>query len=179
MKDRNLKNMLFLAILFSVVAASAHAATENTLPQNMNAMDAMALANEMYGRDKDVTTFVTPREVVFRFDEGAERKIPLPADRMLVAVAPYLTKTHKCFTHYMSGCQGQLPDTDFQVKAVDSEGKTLFDGNVRTLRNGFFELWLPRDRWVDLHIRRFDWQVQERIGTFDDSRTCVTTMKLQ
>ena len=35
------------------------------------------------------------REVVFEFPKGRVKKIPLPEEKMLVAVAPYVNKTHR------------------------------------------------------------------------------------
>jgi hypothetical protein len=79
----------------------------------------------------------------------------------------------------MSSCQGELPSTDFIVKAVDQKGKVLFNNSITTLRNGFFELWLPRDHMVQLSIQGMNKSVNGLIGTFDDSKTCVTTFQLK
>ena len=79
----------------------------------------------------------------------------------------------------MSSCQGELPSTDFFVKAVDQKGQVLFNNTITTLRNGFFELWLPRDRMVQLSIRGMNRSVNGMIATFDDSKTCVTTFQLK
>ena len=53
------------------------------------------------------------------------------------------------------------------------------DGNITTLRNGFFELWLPRDRKTMLTIQYSGLTAKDRIETFADSKTCVTTFRLQ
>ena len=79
----------------------------------------------------------------------------------------------------MSSCQGELPNRVFYVKATDQEGTILVSKNMATLRNGFFELWLPRHRSVDLTIKGMGRQVTGKIGTFDNSKTCVTTLKLR
>ena len=79
----------------------------------------------------------------------------------------------------MSSCQGELANRKFDVRAVDQDGKVLFDGSIDTLRNGFFELWLPRDRWIELSIKGFNRKVKGVIETFDDSKTCVTTFRLR
>ena len=79
----------------------------------------------------------------------------------------------------MSSCQGELPNTDFFVKAVDQKGRVLVDKTVTTLRTGFFELWFPRDRMVQLSIRGMNRSVNGMIATFDDSKTCVTTFQLK
>jgi heme/copper-type cytochrome/quinol oxidase subunit 2 len=61
----------------------------------LDALEAMAIANAWKWSQKDVKSFVTAREVVFKFSDGKEQKVPLPQEKMLVAVAPFLRKTHK------------------------------------------------------------------------------------
>lgn len=78
----------------------------------------------------------------------------------------------------MSSCQGELPETQFTVKATDQNGDVLVDETVTTLKNGFFELWLPRNRSIKLNIQGAGRQAIGRIGTFNSSKTCITTFKL-
>lgn len=66
----------------------------------------------------------------------------------------------------------------FSVGAVDQNGKVLVNETISTLKNGFFELWLPRDRSIKLTIQGAGRQSIGRIGTFDGSKTCVTTFRL-
>ncbi len=79
----------------------------------------------------------------------------------------------------MSSCQGELAEKTFYVKATDKDGNVLFSDNIATLRNGFFELWLPRQRSVELTIKGMGRQVTGKIGTFDNSKTCITTFQLR
>jgi hypothetical protein len=79
----------------------------------------------------------------------------------------------------MSSCQGELAQKQFYVTAVDQYGKLLVNQSVATLPNGFFELWLPRKRIVDLTIQGFNRVAEGKITTFDASKTCVTTFRLQ
>ncbi len=79
----------------------------------------------------------------------------------------------------MSSCQGELANRVFYVKATDQEGTILVSRKIATLRNGFFELWLPRDRSVELAIQGMGRKVSGRIETFDRSKTCITTFRLR
>ncbi|UCE52775.1 MAG: hypothetical protein JSV31_26560 [Desulfobacterales bacterium] len=63
--------------------------------ENVNAMEAIAIANEWKWSRKDVKTSITAREVVFEFSDKTVKRIPLPQEKMLVAVAPYIRRTHK------------------------------------------------------------------------------------
>ena len=63
--------------------------------ENINAMEAVAIANEWKWSQKDVKSSVTAREVVFEFPDKTVKRILLPQEKMLVAVAPFIRRTHK------------------------------------------------------------------------------------
>ncbi len=77
----------------------------------------------------------------------------------------------------MSSCQAELPEKEFYVKAVDQDGNVLVDKTIVTLRNGFFELWLPRNRKIGLRVQGLNRTAKGIIKTFDDSKTCITTFR--
>ena len=79
----------------------------------------------------------------------------------------------------MSSCQGELAGKSFEVTAVDPQGNALINETVTALRNGFIELWLPRNLKVELNIKRKNLKANGIIETFDKSKTCVTTFRLQ
>ena len=79
----------------------------------------------------------------------------------------------------MSSCQGELVQTKLNVKAVDQSGTVIMDRPVSTLRSGFMELWLPRNRKINLTISGLNRSATDVITTSDGSATCITTMQLQ
>ena len=79
----------------------------------------------------------------------------------------------------MSSCQGELVQTKLNVKAVDQSGTVIMDKPVSTLRSGFMELWLPRNRTINLTISGLNRSATDVITTTDGSATCITTMQLQ
>jgi hypothetical protein len=79
----------------------------------------------------------------------------------------------------MSSCQGELTQTKLNVKAVDKSGTVIMDKPVSTLRNGFMELWLPRNRTINLTISGLNRSASDVITTSAGSATCITTMQLQ
>jgi hypothetical protein len=79
----------------------------------------------------------------------------------------------------MSSCQAELPEKEFYVKAVDQDGNVLVDKTIVTLRNGFFELWLPINRKIGLRVQGLNRTAKGIIKTFDDSKTCITTFRLR
>ena len=79
----------------------------------------------------------------------------------------------------MSSCQGEQVEKEFDVKAIDQDGNVLIDDTMATMRNGFIDLWLPRNRKIELTIEGLNRKVQGTIETFDGSKTCVTTFQLK
>jgi hypothetical protein len=63
--------------------------------EKINAFEAMAIANQWKWTQKDVKSYVTAHEVVFEFSDKTQKKIALPEEQMVVAVAPYIRRTHK------------------------------------------------------------------------------------
>ena len=89
-----------ILILATISAFQAHTTQDSNKPANIDfekidAVEAMAIANQWKWSRKDVKSSVTAREVIFKFSDGKVEKIPLPEEKMLVAVAPYIRRTHK------------------------------------------------------------------------------------
>jgi len=88
--------VVFLAVFLT--NTSAFAMNESALLSQLdglNAHQALELANKWYWEKQPVRTHITSKEVVFQFESGTVKKIPLPANEMMVAVAPFIDKTHK------------------------------------------------------------------------------------
>jgi len=79
----------------------------------------------------------------------------------------------------MSSCKGELVQTKLNVKAVDKSGSVIMNKSVSTMENGFMELWLPRNRTINLTISGLNRSATDVITTTDGSATCITTMQLQ
>lgn len=95
-----MKNLLisfvFLLGVGSLFVGRGLLAEENeAVLKDVDAMQAMEIANEWKWTQKKIKSYVTTREVVFQFSNGRSKKILLPEDKMLVAVAPYINRTHK------------------------------------------------------------------------------------
>jgi len=96
MKSIIVSLILFLGIIWLLPACSSQSGEKSDKAKlnNVDAVQAMAIANEWNWSKKEITSFVTPREVVFKFPDDKVIKIPLPEDKMLIAVAPYINSTH-------------------------------------------------------------------------------------
>ncbi len=94
MKSIALSFILFLGMSWLFPACS-NEHPDAAILNNIDAVQAMAIANEWNYSKKEITSYVTSREVVFKSaDDKVIKKIPLPEDKMLVAVAPYINRTH-------------------------------------------------------------------------------------
>jgi hypothetical protein len=92
-----LGSMILLGISLLLPVHRLQGAEQSDLAalDNIDAMQAMAIANQWKWTKKEVTSYVNPRGVIFVFPDRKVKGIPLPADKMLVAVAPYIKRTHK------------------------------------------------------------------------------------
>ena len=89
-----------ILIVATFSAFQAHASQDSKKPadidfEKIDAVEAMAIANAWKWSRKDIKSSVTAREVVFKFSDGKQKKIVLPEEKMIVAVAPYIQRTHK------------------------------------------------------------------------------------
>ena len=89
--------LMALAIVtaFPIAAHSGDAAKTSAMLDNLDGAQALALANEWRWSQPDVVSHITTREVVFKFPSGAVKRVELPSDQVMVAVAPYISQTHK------------------------------------------------------------------------------------
>ena len=93
--------VLGLILIFGTISAfQADASQDSKKPaeidfEKIDAVEAMAIANAWKWSRKDIKSSVTAREVIFKFSDGKQKKIALPQEKMIVAVAPYIRRTHK------------------------------------------------------------------------------------
>ena len=76
--------------------------------------------------------------------DGQMYTLPL-GEKFYLSFAPYQQQTHPCFNHSLSGCQGEMPDTTFNVKVTDNKGNVLIQKPLKSYQNGFIGVWLPRN----------------------------------
>lgn len=95
---KNLKTIpavLALLLLLPLAARADDLKSSIQIIEKANAEQAMALANQWKWTRNGVKTYVTSQEVVFDFPNNIVKTVALPEDKMVVAIAPYLTYTHQ------------------------------------------------------------------------------------
>lgn len=179
------KFIIIILLVSSLIFISCGSSTEPDYTQNYNSLtnidakQAIALANEWHYSAPKIKSHITPTEVIVEFPDGKIVKKTLADSLMYIAVAPYVNTTHECSNHYPSSCSAELTEKLFKISAKDDNGTTYYDGDITTLKNGFFELWLPRNKNIKLLISYNNLIGLETIPTKSDSRTCITTIKLK
>ncbi len=172
--------LVVVALLVGATAAFAQADPTPEAFRGLSPEQAMQRI-DAWGMDSDrnrVVSYVTDREIHAEFPDGAKLVVDLPAERMLVAVAPYIRKTHDCGTHYPSSCLGELAKTAARVTVTDAGGALVQAVETSTLANGFLELWLPRNALFRLTIEARGLKASGPISTAEQADTCLTTFQL-
>ncbi|TFD87015.1 hypothetical protein E3T61_14210 [Cryobacterium lactosi] len=108
-----------------------------------------------------------------------EISLALPQDEFHLSIAPYLTDTHECFYHSLTTCVGELGGEDFHLTVTDDASeKVLFDSDITTFENGFFDVTLPAGLDITVLIDDGERSVELPLGTRTEDPTCVTTAQL-
>ena len=88
--------IILLAIIsaFPVHNLQSSETPDESVLENVDAVQATAIAKQWKWSNKKIKSSVNSREVVFQFPGGKVKKIPLPEEKMVVALAPYIKGTH-------------------------------------------------------------------------------------
>lgn len=172
-----------VTLLFTLGSAALLAAALPVTPSSvqlkgLTPQQALARANQWRSAG-GLQSHVTSEAIVFKFPDGQQSSVALPAKQMVVAIAPYVNQTHPCKTHYMSGCQGELVNTSVNVLIKNQAGKTVMNKTVKTLPNGFLELWLDRNQTYRVSLKSGAKTTTGVLSTHAGSDTCVTSLRLQ
>jgi hypothetical protein len=136
-----------------------------------------ALDQQTGERNRDVLASVRYDSLVLK-DAKGESKVKLPDGQFYLSIAPYVNQTHDCFYHSLTTCTGELAGQTVDVTIVDSAGKALVQGPVKTYSNGFVGFWLPRDIKGTITVTQDGRTATSAISTDKDAPTCLSTLKL-
>ncbi|GGL95204.1 hypothetical protein GCM10010840_36620 [Deinococcus aerolatus] len=170
--------MFFILASAAWLAAAQSATPSAAQLRGLTPQQALAQANQWRSAG-GLQSYLTSDAVMFEFPGGKRSRVALARQQMVVAVAPYVNQTHSCKTHFMSGCQGELVNTPVRVLVRNQAGKTVLDRRMRTLPNGFVELWLDRNQTYRVSLTSGGKAAAGTLTTHAGSDTCVTTLRLQ
>ncbi|WP_245610307.1 copper-binding periplasmic metallochaperone CueP [Yersinia kristensenii] len=100
-------------------------------------------------------------------------------DKFYLSFAPYINQTHPCFNHSLSGCRGELANTEFDVKITDQTGKVILQDKLTSYQNGFIGVWLPRNTQGTIEVSYQGLKAVSPFATQAESQTCITTLHLK
>lgn len=126
----------------------------------------------------DHTASISSTELIITGDDESEEVFELPEDEFFVSVAPFVNETHPCDIHSLTGCQGELVDADFDIYIENEAGEIIVDETMNSGKNGFVDLWLPRDHTFSVKINYDGKTVESDLSTYEQDGTCITTMQL-
>ena len=96
-----------LALALGVALGLAQTPSPEAL-KGLKPEEALALAKRWREEGQRVVSYVTPEAFFFEFPDGRKTQVALK-DRFLLAIAPYVSRTHPCQVHYFSSCTGGTP----------------------------------------------------------------------
>lgn len=169
---KGLLTALSLLLVLLVSACGEHEAIDRET-QNIKKM----VHDYSVGNSDDESASITSKELLVK-GEDKETVYDLPEDEFFVSIAPFITNTHPCTNHSLTGCQGELAEKEFNLYIQDEEGHVVMNETKKSLKNGFIDLWLPRDQTYTVKIE-FDGKTAiSELSTFEGDNTCITTMQL-
>ncbi|WP_335871123.1 CueP family metal-binding protein [Bacillus sp. 2205SS5-2] len=121
---------------------------------------------------------ITSEHLIVQETDGEEKVYELPEEEFFVSIALYVKNTHPCTIHNLTSCQGELANEEFDVTIIDSEGKIVTKETMKSPKNGFLDLWLPREKEYQVRIEHNGKVAESKLTTFKEDGTCVTSMQL-
>ncbi|WP_277749484.1 CueP family metal-binding protein [Oceanobacillus halophilus] len=122
---------------------------------------------------------ITSDELIVTDSDENQTTYDLPEDEFFVSIASFIETTHPCANHSLTGCQGELVEQEFHVYIEDTEGNVILDQPMETQANGFFDLWLERDKTYNIAITQDGKKAESQFSTFEGDNTCITTIQLE
>src|SRR5699024_326015 len=173
MKKRLLA-VLGLVLILTVAACSDDASNEVETQDIKKKVQDYSVGDA----DEDISASITSDELIVTDSDNKETTYNLPGDEFFVSIAPFVETTHPCTNHSLTGCQGELVEKEFDVYIEDEDSNMLVDEKMTSLKNGFIDFWLPRDKTYNVEIQYDGKTAESEISTFEGDNTCITTMQL-
>ncbi|WP_058308088.1 CueP family metal-binding protein [Gracilibacillus massiliensis] len=169
---------IYLFITVTILSLLA-ACSGNSNQDELSNAELKELVQQYSVNDKTAqSASISSTDLIITEKDGQEKSYSLPNDEFFVSIAPYEDSTHPCTNHSLTGCQGEMANTEFDVYIEDMDGNVLIDEPITSFDNGFIDLWLPKDKTYKVTIKHDGKVVESEISTFEEDGTCITTMQL-
>ncbi len=177
--------LVILVVIISFLCSNCSNTVEpnyDSLYELVNLGDAISnisISNDWHYTYPRIESHITQREVIIKFPDGRIVSKSLPDSLFYLAIAPYINYTHLCDLHYTSSCEGELANKQITLDVEGYSDYKYKNEQITTMKNGFFEIWLPRNKTYNVKISYEGKSGQELISTNITDRTCITSIKLQ
>ncbi|MBW3166057.1 CueP family metal-binding protein [Ferrimonas balearica] len=182
-----MKKLTLTALLVLGLSACGQSETAKQA-EAFSALDhkaAVLQGHQWYKNNDGIVVRVHPDRVNATFSDGTEADVAIPNGEFYLSIAPWATFTHPCGNHVPTGCTGELIGQPMHVSAVDVDsGEEVINTMITTQHDGFIDFWVPAQRQLafTFHFDHPEYgmlEAKEVLPTFEDSRTCITTMQLK
>lgn len=174
--------IVFAMLVFGGIYLNETFSNEQNLMEKYNLADkniyelVYALENNEFDRSLISSSIendkvkITIEEELFEYN--------LPNDEMYISIAPYIETTHDCFSHSLTGCQGELINQEIQIVILDELGLIISDELYFSGKDGFIGIWLPKDEIYEFKIYYQALETSMQISTRNELKTCYTEGEL-
>lgn len=177
-----MRKQLFLISVAALIGLSGCASQQSSSNQQVKESELVNIKQLVsdYSNDiiKDQSASITSTQLIVTNSDNSQLTYVLPQEEFFVSIAPYIEQTHPCATHSLTGCRGELVDTEFEVYIEDIEGIVIQSEKLKSNSHGFIDLWLPRDKEYHISITQNENTTESKFSTFENDDTCITTMQL-
>lgn len=178
--------MKYVVIIFSVTALlilgllGLNEIKRNNLLENsgLKGLEVRDLIERLEENDYtgEVKSSITDQEVRLII-EDYEYKFSLPEDMLYISFAPYTSLTHECYTHSLTGCQGEMVNEEIYVIIYDEEDNILSEGFYNTGEDGFIGLFLNSNEQYRILVSS-NFLASEFMVDGSLDQTCFTEVEL-
>ena len=116
--------------------------------------------------------------IVDDLDEETTDFIDIEQEDFFVAIAPYINTTQSCTEYNLTEAIGELKEVDFEVKVADLDGEVYIEETMKSEKNGFLNLWLPRYKKFIVLIKYGDKATEVIVSTYEEDISCISVVKL-
>lgn len=167
-----------LVIIGTVIALSSRQSLLQQLGvANMDEKTMIETLDARLDEPSGVSASLRPDQLVLT-KGSTTQTIALTSDSYYLSVAPYIQMTHECFNHNLTSCKGELTDKVMHFVVTQDDGTVLFDQSVKTMDNGFYGLWLPRNIQGTIQVTMEGYSGSIAFATTSSSATCLTSLQL-
>jgi hypothetical protein len=125
----------------------------------------------------NVRASISDQSIYLNID-GKALEIDIESEDLYIAFAPYISTTHDCYTHSLTGCRGELIDREVTVKIYDEFDELLLEEVYNTGRDGFIGLFLTKGNYYRVEAS-YDGKLSSFEVIENTSQTCYTEVELR